>query len=212
MAIPNGPMAHAVTAIFTAVATTGLQGFFNVWDAETTAEPKYVEQLQNRISELEEALTRTQSEVLSLSIKNADLQRMLGGSVEDVQLDGVFTYIDALERPAWCKQIEKAPGDSPVFRMRYLNYAYELAYGVSVQKYIGGTDFDNHDEETAQAYYENDMITYRSKDYREFLEPLSNTEGNSKTLRRQFAKFYVAMPTGPQLICGIQINGLSDEP
>lgn len=210
----NNFLGHLLNSVLTTVGVLGvafLTGIFNNQTAQVSREPDYVEQLQNRIASLESALQRTQTEVLSLSIKNADLTRLLGGSVEDIQLDGVFTYIDALERPAWCKQIERVPGEKPVFRMRYLNYAYELAYGVSVQKYIGGTDYDNHPKEVADQYYENDMVTYRSKDYEEFIEPISAEEPNAKVYRRQFAKFYVPMPTGPELICGLQINGLPSE-
>lgn len=200
-------VAHAVTALITASLTMS-GAYFQMRSDLAQSEPDYVQKLQDRISLLESSLAKAQAQILSLSIKNADLQRMLGGSIEDVQLDGLFAYLDSMDRPAWCKQVEHTPGKPPVFRMRHLNYAYDIAFGVSAQKYVGGTDFDNHPEKIAQAYYDNDLRTYRSRDSFEFDEPISADEQGGQFNRRRFAKFFVALPTGPQLVCGVQVNAV----
>lgn len=185
--------------------------------ASKQAAPEILETITIRLSEVERELKETrgmlriaESRIMSLTLANAELTNALGGNLQEVQMQGMFSYIDSLKRPAWCKQIEHSPPEKPVFRMKYLNVEYEIAYGVSVAKYIGGTDFDNHPQEIAEAYYENDMRSYRSKDYREFIEPISSDE-NPKVYRRQFAKFYVNMPSGVEMICGLQINGLEED-
>lgn len=209
MAIKDGGwVGNLVSGVVAALLTFG-GSYFTLKSTQANIEPAYVEVLQREIRELKSNSNRQQAQILELTLKNADLTRMVGGDAKTVQLEGIFHYIDALERPAWCKEIEHNPNSGRVeFRMRYLNYEYELVYGVSIRKYIGGTDFDNHPRETAEAYYENDMNTYRSKDYREFEEPVSENE--NPDIKRMFAKFYVDLPTGPKLICGIQINGLAD--
>lgn len=173
--------------------------------AETANTPEIVESFRARLTEVEGQLREAQSRILSLTLQNAELTNAIGGELKEVQMSGVFAYIDGIERPAWCKEVEYNPGEKIKFRMRYLNYAYEQAHGISVQKYIGTTDFENYPASVAQSYYNNDLRTYRAKDYFEYEEPLvEEGEAGDSVL---FAKFYVAMPSGAQLICGLQISG-----
>ena len=198
----------ALTAVATFTAA-----YFGMKGSQATARPDYVRVLQDENNSLRGQLSEMRARLTTLSIKIADLERLVGGTTKDVEAGAIFAYLDAMKRrPAWCKIVEIHPPDAPVFRMAYLNDAYEDVYGVTLARYIGGTDFDNHPPVVAQSYYENDLETYLDKDYKEFDEPLGVTDGYGARGNRQFSKFWVALPSGPQYICGMQVNGAEIAP
>ena len=195
-----------------AIGITAVVSIFGTYagfkSSQASVEPDYVRVLQDENNSLRGQLSEMRVRLTTLSIKIADLERLVGGTTKDVEAGAVFAYMSAMKlRPAWCKIIEIHPPDSPTFRMAYLNAAYEDVYGVTLAKYIGGTDFDNHPPVVAQSYYDNDLETFTEKDYKEFSEPLGVTDGYGARGNRQFSKFWVALPSGPQYICGMQVNG-----
>ena len=195
-----------------AIGITAVVSIFGTYvgfkSSQASVEPDYVRVLQEENSALRKQLSDMRIKLTTLSIKIADLERLVGGTTENVEAGAIFAYMGAMKRrPAWCKSVEVHPPEPPVFRMAYLNNAYEDVYDVTLAKYIGGTDFDNHPPTVAQAYYDNDLETFIEKDYKEFMEPLGVTDGYGRRGNRQFSKFWVPLPSGPQYICGMQVNG-----
>lgn len=173
-------------------------------------EPRYVEVLQEENRVLRSEVSQMQAKIVEFSIKTADMERIIAGGIGPLEESAVFAYVAKLGRPAWCKRAEIAENGAIIFRMAFINDAYEITYGMSADRYIGGTDFDNHSQAAAEHYYKNDLKTYESRGYAEFLEPVdkANRYGGG---RKQFAKFWFRIPSGTEFVCGLQVGVLTAE-
>lgn len=181
-----------------------LQNVGLIGSARVTAEPGYVETLQNENTNLRRELNEQAAKMVEYSLRIGDLERTISGGVGDLEESAVWSYIDGLGRPGWCKRVEYGDDGTPAFTMAFINESYELTYGLSAAAYIGRTDFENHSLEAAEHYYTNDLKTLEVKRYSEFMEPVdrANRYGGG---RKQFGKFWMMLPVSRiELLCGLQ--------
>jgi hypothetical protein len=165
-------------------------------------EPAYVEVLQADLIQLRRDYNQQTAELVTATIRIAELERLVGGSsVDDIEGSAIYAFLERIERPAWCKSVQYTDtNELPSFRMEYPNRSYEQRYGKTAAAYSGKTDFEIWPPEIAEAYYQNDLRSWATKDYLEFLEPtiLNDTLG-------WFAKWWFALPSGREFICGMEV-------
>lgn len=203
MALPSKLTEHVLSnGVTLLVAWLVLQG------TQTQTEPLYVEQLQNRISELEQRQDPLRAQIFELRLQKAELVAALGGDIFSIERGALSSVVDAYGTPAWCKKViePEVVGGLPSFEMEDLNPAYERRYEVDEDKYRHSTDFDNHPKHIAEQYYANDLKIYRDRNYQEFREAGDGAGGLYNT-QEDFAKFWVSLPlSGVNFICGFLLN------
>lgn len=171
--------------------------------ARVEVEPAYVEILQKEIRILRSDYGKLQADNIGLTLKIKDMEYQLGGNIIELESDAVWSLLDRVDRPAWCKEVVLDDEQQPTFVMRYLNKAYELRYKLTSAYYIGKTDFESQrDINVSQAYYRNDKKAYSSRSYVEYTEPTVN-QGD-----RVFAKWWVQLPSGIEFVCGFEVGEL----
>lgn len=203
MAAPSKFLEHALN--------TGAT-LFGAWlifqGSQTETEPKYVEQLQSRISELESRQDPLRAQIFELRLQKAELVAALGGNIFSIERGALSSVVDAFGTAAWCKKViePEVLGGLPSFEMEDINPPYETRYDVDEDKYRGQTDFDIHPQHIAEQYFANDMRIYRDRNYQEFREAGDGENGIYRS-EEDFAKFWVPLPlSGVNFVCGFLLN------
>jgi hypothetical protein len=196
-------MKGVISPAIIAVIGAAIGGLFTFITMAKEVEPEYVEILQRELRSLRSEIAQERASNLSLTLQLADLQRDLGDSVDMVESQAVFAFLNRMKRPAWCKRVVSKQGQDrvPTFVMAFLNHAYEVKFQVSAARFTGRTDFDIYPPYLADEYYSNDMRAYVTKDYFEFEE---RTVAQVEPLG--FAKWWVKIPSGTEYICGLEVG------
>ena len=187
--------------ITSALALAAVTGIFGYMQAGKSNEPD----LFNVVSERAIITERLLAEEREL---NAELQAKLSASLMQVSVSvsttpraTIRSFLSALRlQPAWCKEFVP---EEESFRMLFVNDSYERFYGVTSAKYEGKTDAEMWPENLAKAYNINDHETLREKSQKVMRE-LVLVDGQSWMV--DFWKFYVPIPVGVDLVCGIQVR------
>lgn len=188
---------HLITAIISILGTLGvMQAHFFEFRASQ------LDLAYQRINTLEERMDRLQRELVEKDAAITALQ--LKTSARPDPLQALYSYVEGMGTPAWIKLWDPKANE---FRMLYLNSDYESVYNVSRAFYIGSTDSQVHAADRAKIYRENDLKIIKSRSFREFVEPALNRNGDTTTYEpTHFWKFYVRLPDGRELVCGIQLG------
>ncbi len=181
---------------------TLLVAFLLITQTATEVEPEYVRVLQEDLITLRSEYNQQTAKLVTATILIAELERLAGGeSIDDVEGGAIYSFLDRIKRPAWCKSVVyNGEGEDPSFVMEYLNRDYEERFKFTLSYYKGKTDFEAHRPDLAQRYYQNDLQAWATKDYLEFLEPTirDGTLG-------WFAKWWFPLPSGREFVCGMEV-------
>ena len=145
----------------------------------------------------------------ALIVKNGVLQARVDYGPNISERQAVYHLLDALEEPAWCKEVIYDTGApiepyvNPAFYMDHINTYYTLDYGQRVGYYEGKTDFEVQPPEIAKAFWENDFEVWESKRFRRYREDVEPLDGRTVRL---FWKFYHEVDNNEALICGWQVE------
>lgn len=205
--MPSNVSPLSISILANIVTVAGF--WFALQGQKAEVEPQYVEILQQENTNLRSKIAEKDASNITLRLENSELRRLAGGDAEIVERSAIVTFLEDIDRPAWCKKVEyleASTEDAPYgvrFTMDALNRAYEQRYGISAGFYVGKTDFATQDNpDTAMSYYENDYKALMQKRYVEFLEP-----ARKHVEPRLFAKWHSQMPVSrAEYICGLEVG------
>ncbi len=141
---------------------------------------------------------------ITLRLKLAEIEQLVGGTAEGLEIGAIDAMFSELDRAGWCKEVVYHD-DSADFVMVVINSAYEIRYDISASRYLGRTDWQTQAPEVAEVYVQHDMDTLAVKDTREFREPHPAADGRTGL----YTKWYVELPvSGLELICGLEVGEL----
>ncbi len=198
-AIASNGLWHAVNSVVSVAATLiALRtGFIDMEISQSSAAYTRMEALELRVDALRKELNERNMLVIEL--------RTALASNHD-PMDTLYRYLESMDVPAWLKQYD--PVDNH-FHMLYLNHEYERFYDVSMENYVGKTDFDIYPEDVAERYAAHDRAVYENKTFMRFIEYGRTASTGARMVPGVFWKFYVRLADGRELIAGIQLVGAS---
>lgn len=128
---------------------------------QLTAEAAYIEQLQIRVSELENRLSDLSAINTTQQIELAALRASLDSELNFQDL--LCSILEAQPGLNWAKVVSEDVNGLPAFTMACLDTEYRATFAVEPFQYVGQTDYDIWDEATADQFYANDLQVYTTR-------------------------------------------------
>jgi hypothetical protein len=128
---------------------------------QLTAEAAYIEQLQLRLSTLENRVAEYAAVNTSQQIELAALRASMDGELNFQEM--LCSILEAQPGLNWAKVVVNGESDRPEFRMACIDAEYRATFRISAFQYIGQTDFDIWDVDTANGFYSNDLGVYTTR-------------------------------------------------
>lgn len=154
---------------------------------QLAAEAGYIVALQTRVGDLEERLARYSAQNTQQQIEIAALRATIDTDLEFQDL--LCSILEAQPGVNWAKVVDAGENGQPEFHMACLDAEYRATFGIQAFQYIGQTDFEIWDEETAQQFYNNDLQVLTTR------APLNTYEtwehrGTGQLVQGRLTKFY----------------------
>jgi hypothetical protein len=198
----NSFLGHLANTLITTAGVV-LVGFLtlkgNIQPTQMMILAERVTALEQRLDDKTAEINELNRELLTVRAENSIMRIQLDKGYSSSPRGILFAYMDALDTPAWCKEFSE-----PRFAMMHINPSYETYYGITKERYVGNSDFDVFPPKLAQAWTENDKKAYQRRGFVRFVETVETPKGQEIDL--EFWKFYLRLPDGGELICGIQIG------
>lgn len=206
-----------IIAALTAFLTTA-GAYYQFAGTKATADAANLQIIYERISNLEAQVANQQAIIKDLAVNNALLQSendMLTVRLRVVEsakgtgavprVEAVYSLLESLDTPAWCKTHYEQEDGSHLFVMSYVNSWLEFEYNISRERFVGKTDFDLFDYALAEEYVQGDVKTFENKSWETFIAPRPPF-GDGAGVPHAFWKFYHNIKNGPELVCGWEVD------
>lgn len=179
---------------------------------ESEAGREIQSRLFDRLSDVERRLSERDSLVDQLREERAERLRSITAlEIEIARLRNVrplkiiTDFLDDVPAPAWCKS-KNSEGQ---FVMEHINPMFEFVYRIDLERYRGRTDSEIQPGPLAQQYANNDLIVWRTRGERRFIETARFPDDTE--VRVEVFKFYHSVEaTSQAYVCGFQITDPKD--
>lgn len=165
------------------------------------AQREEISELKAERRELRNELRQAREINLETSSRLSAALLQVSASVSTTPRATIRRFLRSLRQtPAWCNEF--MPEQNTV-RMLFINPAYERFYDITDDAYRDKTPIEVWGERLGNTYLANDLKVIETKDSELVTE---RVRALGKEFMVDFTKFYVPLPGGVELACGIQLK------